>query len=222
MFKYIVKRILLAIVTIWAVATLTFFLMNLVPGGPFLSEKAISPQAQAALEAKYGLDKPMSQRYVNYMTGALHGDFGDSLKQRGRTVMSIISMKFPVREGRRHIRPRGADSGNTPWQYRRFEAGKAGGQCDQRDCDLRYRGAQFRDLYAAHVFLRREAGASAHDGSGERKALCDAGDCPVLLPHSLYYAADALLHAGRAGTGLYAYSQGKRTGGRKDTLQART
>ncbi len=96
MFKYIVKRILLAVVTIWAVATLTFFLMNLVPGGPFLSEKAISPQAQAALEAKYGLDKPMSQRYVNYMTGALHGDFGDSLKQRGRTVMSIISMKFPV------------------------------------------------------------------------------------------------------------------------------
>ena len=96
MFKYIVKRILLAVVTIWAVATLTFFLMNLVPGGPFLSEKAISPQAQAALEAKYGLDKPMFQRYVNYMTGALHGDFGDSLKQRGRTVMSIIDMKFPV------------------------------------------------------------------------------------------------------------------------------
>lgn len=96
MFKYIVKRILLAVVTIWAVATLTFFLMNLVPGGPFLSEKAISPQAQAALEAKYGLDKPMFQRYVNYMTGALHGDFGDSLKQRGRTVMSIIAMKFPV------------------------------------------------------------------------------------------------------------------------------
>lgn len=96
MAKYIVKRILLAIVTIWAVATLTFFLMNLVPGGPFLSEKAISPQAQAALEAKYGLDKPMFQRYLNYITSAAHGDFGDSLKQRGRTVMSIISMKFPV------------------------------------------------------------------------------------------------------------------------------
>lgn len=96
MLKYIVKRILLAIVTIWAVATLTFFLMNLVPGGPFLSEKAISPQATAALEAKYGLDKPMYQRYLTYMAGALHGDFGDSLKQRGRTVMSIIAMKFPV------------------------------------------------------------------------------------------------------------------------------
>ena len=96
MAKYIVKRILLAIVTIWAVATLTFFLMNMVPGGPFLSEKAMSPQATAALEAKYGLDKPIGQRYLTYMADALHGDFGDSLKQRGRTVMDIIKMKFPV------------------------------------------------------------------------------------------------------------------------------
>ena len=96
MAKYIAKRIGLAIVTIWAVATITFFLMNMVPGGPFLSEKAISPQATAALEAKYGLDKPMFQRYLTYMGDALHGDFGDSLKQRGRTVTSIILMKFPV------------------------------------------------------------------------------------------------------------------------------
>lgn len=96
MFQYIVKRVILGIVTIWAVATLTFFLMNMVPGGPFLSEKAISPQATAALEAKYGLDKPMSQRYMTYMTDALQGDFGDSLKQRGRTVSSIITSRFPV------------------------------------------------------------------------------------------------------------------------------
>ena len=96
MVKYIAKRIGLAIVTIWAVATITFFMMNLVPGGPFLSEKAISPQATAALEAKYGLDKPLFQQYLTYITDALHGDFGDSLKQRGRTVMDIIKMKFPV------------------------------------------------------------------------------------------------------------------------------
>ena len=96
MLKYILKRILLAIVTIWAVATLTFFLMNMVPGGPLLSEKAIRPQATAALEAKYGLDKPLWQQYLTYMAGASHGDFGDSLKQRGRTVMDIITMKFPV------------------------------------------------------------------------------------------------------------------------------
>ncbi|MCH5249518.1 MAG: ABC transporter permease [Lachnospiraceae bacterium] len=96
MLKYIMKRVILAIVTIWAVATLTFFLMNMVPGGPFLSEKAISPQATAALEAKYGLDKPLFQRYLTYIGDALQGDFGDSLKQRGRTVMDIILMKFPV------------------------------------------------------------------------------------------------------------------------------
>ena len=96
MFKYVVKRIGLAIVTIWAVATITFFLMNMVPGGPFLSEKAVSPKAMEALEAKYGLDKPLFEQYITYITDAIHGDFGDSLKQRGRTVTSIILTKFPV------------------------------------------------------------------------------------------------------------------------------
>lgn len=96
MTRYVIKRILLAIVTIWIVATLTFFLMNMIPGGPFLSEKAISPQATAALEAKYGLDKPLWQQYVSYLSDALRGDFGMSLKQRGRTVTDIIMSKFPV------------------------------------------------------------------------------------------------------------------------------
>ena len=96
MLKYIVKRVVMAIITIFTVATLTFFVMNLVPGGPFISEKAISPEAQAALEAKYGLDKPLFEQYITYITDALQGDFGDSLKQRGRSVMDIISMKFPV------------------------------------------------------------------------------------------------------------------------------
>jgi len=96
MLKYILKRLVMAAATIFIVATLTFFVMNLVPGGPFMSEKAISPEAQAALEAKYGLDKPLFEQYITYMKDALHGDFGDSLKQRGRTVSSIIATKFPV------------------------------------------------------------------------------------------------------------------------------
>ena len=96
MIKYIVKRVFLAIVTIWAVATITFFMMNLVPGGPFMGEKALSPQAQKALEEKYGLDKPLIQQYTTYMKGILHGDFSESLKQRGRSVSSIIITKFPV------------------------------------------------------------------------------------------------------------------------------
>lgn len=96
MLKYILKRLATAVVTAFLVATLTFFIMNMVPGGPFLSEKAVTPQAQAAMEAKYGLDKPLGQQYLTYMGGILHGDFGLSVKKRGRTVSEIITTKFPV------------------------------------------------------------------------------------------------------------------------------
>ncbi len=96
MVNYIVKRVILAALTIFLVATITFFLMNLVPGGPFIAEKSISEQAQAALKAKYGLDKPLIVQYKNYMVNAAQGDFGLSLKQRGRTVMEVIASKFPV------------------------------------------------------------------------------------------------------------------------------
>ena len=94
--KYIANLVLMALVTAFLVATLTFFVMNMVPGGPFLAEKAVTPQAQAAMEAKYGLDKPLHVQYLTYMSGLLRGDFGLSLKKRGRTVAQIISTKFPV------------------------------------------------------------------------------------------------------------------------------
>ncbi len=96
MTKYIVKRILFGVLTAFVVATLTFFIMNLVPGGPFLAEKAVTPQAQAAMEAKYGLDKPLFVQYLTYMGDILHGDMGMSLKKRGFTVNDIIRNKFPV------------------------------------------------------------------------------------------------------------------------------
>lgn len=94
--KYILKRAIMSLITAFLVATLTFFVMNMVTGGPFLSEKAVTPQAQAAMEAKYGLDKPLFQQYTTYMTGILKGDFGLSIKKRGRTVSQIIGTKFPV------------------------------------------------------------------------------------------------------------------------------
>lgn len=97
--KYIVKRIALGLLSIFIVATLTFLLMNLVPGGPFVAEKSISKAAQEALAAKYGLDKPFLQRYTTYMSDFLHGDMGLSLRQRGRTVSDIIFSKFPVSAG---------------------------------------------------------------------------------------------------------------------------
>jgi len=88
---YIAKRILLALLTVWVVITVTFFVMHAVPGGPFQSEKAISEQAKAALEAKYGLDKPLFEQYVTYLKDIVtEFDFGPSLKQRGRDVIDII------------------------------------------------------------------------------------------------------------------------------------
>jgi len=96
MAKYIIKRVILAALTIFLVATITFFLMHTVPGGPFVAEKSISAQAQAALNEKFGMDKPILVQYKNYMAGVLHGDFSLSLKQRGWSVTDIIKSRFPV------------------------------------------------------------------------------------------------------------------------------
>ena len=87
---YILKRIILAVVTVWVVITVTFFVMHAVPGGPFVGEKATSEAAQKALEAKYGLDKPLGEQYITYLKDAVQLDFGPSLKQRGRQVTTII------------------------------------------------------------------------------------------------------------------------------------
>ena len=89
---YILKRILLAILTVWIVITVTFFVMRAVPGGPFLGEKAISEAATKALEAKYGMDKPLFEQYLTYLKDIVTDlNFGPSLKQRGREVIDIIA-----------------------------------------------------------------------------------------------------------------------------------
>ncbi len=98
---YILKRIGLAILTVWVVITVTFFVMHAVPGGPFLSEKSPSLAVRAALEAKYGLDKPLFEQYTTYLKDILHLDFGPSIKQRGQQVSTIImdGMKVSVKLG---------------------------------------------------------------------------------------------------------------------------
>ena len=96
MVKYIVKRVLLAIFSVWLVATLTFWLMFMVPGGPFLAEKSPSAATLEALNKKYGLDQPKIVQYKNYMLNLVKGDMGVSIKQRGRTVGEIISTGFKV------------------------------------------------------------------------------------------------------------------------------
>lgn len=88
---YILKRIGLALLTVWVVITVTFFVMKAVPGDPFTSEKSISDAARAALEAKFGLDKPLFEQYIDYLKDIITKfDFGPSLKQDGRQVIDII------------------------------------------------------------------------------------------------------------------------------------
>lgn len=95
MLKYTVKRILLAIVTVFIIAAITFFAMNVIPGGPFSKEKAPDPAVQAMLQARFGLDKPVYEQFIIYINNLLHGDFGISLKN-GREITQIIKESFSV------------------------------------------------------------------------------------------------------------------------------
>lgn len=94
--KYVLKRIGEAIVTLVVIATFTFLLLRVLPGGPFDSEKALPPEVIANIEAKYNLDAPLYEQYFDYMFGVLQGDFGQSYKYIGRNVSEIISESLPV------------------------------------------------------------------------------------------------------------------------------
>ena len=94
--RYIVKRIMLALISLFAIITITYFLMNLMPGDPFMSEKA-SEENRAILIAKYGLDQPVYVQYGKYLTNLLHGDMGTSyVLQKGRAVKDINFESFQV------------------------------------------------------------------------------------------------------------------------------
>ena len=93
--KYIVKRVLLAIVTVLIVCAITFFSMNAIPGGPFEGEKALSPDVKATLMERYNLDKPVGEQFVLYIGNLLHGDFGVSLKT-GRDIGTTIFESFKI------------------------------------------------------------------------------------------------------------------------------
>lgn len=95
MLRYFVKRILLAIVTVFIIIAITFFAMNAIPGGPFASEKAPSAAVKAVLEERYNLDKPVGEQFILYLRNILHGDFGVSLKT-GRPITTVITESFGI------------------------------------------------------------------------------------------------------------------------------
>lgn len=94
--KYIIKRVLIGFVTLFVLASVTFFLMKATPGSPFSLAKYKTPEALAAAEAKYNLDKPLVEQYVIYLKGVAQGNLGESMINTGRSVSYYIKTGFPV------------------------------------------------------------------------------------------------------------------------------
>lgn len=96
MLKYILKRLVYILIAIYLIITATFFLMQLAPGSPFASERALPPAIEQQLNEKYGLDNPWYIQYKDYLISSATFDFGESMKYKGRSTNDIISESFPV------------------------------------------------------------------------------------------------------------------------------
>ena len=97
MLKFILRRLFLeALPTLFVIATLTFFMVRLAPGGPFSREKQVSAEVQKRLDAYYGLDKPLIVQYGRYLANVARGDLGPSFKHATESVNSLIARAFPV------------------------------------------------------------------------------------------------------------------------------
>lgn len=95
MLKYILKRTISAVITIWFIITITFIIMHNLPGSPFTGTRALPSETEAALNAKYGLDKPIVEQYLTYLRNFLKGDFGVSFLKKGVTTKAVINSGFP-------------------------------------------------------------------------------------------------------------------------------
>ena len=96
MIAFLTRRILLMIPTLWAIATLTFFMIRLAPGGPFMSEKDIPASVVEQLQHRYGLDRPLGEQYLTFLGNAARFDFGPSYRFPARSVREIILEGLPV------------------------------------------------------------------------------------------------------------------------------
>jgi oligopeptide transport system permease protein len=96
MVSLLLKRLFHGLIVLWVVATLTFLLLRLAPGGPFDSDRRLPPEVLANLEAKYHLDEPVWRQYLRYLAGAAQGDFGPSYKYLDRGVTEIIADTLPT------------------------------------------------------------------------------------------------------------------------------
>lgn len=95
MLRYLLKRFGYIVVSLLFITTITFFLMQAVPGGPFASERKLPPKIEAQMEEAYGLNDPVYVQYFDYLKNAVQGDFGPSYKYKGQSVTGIIKRSFP-------------------------------------------------------------------------------------------------------------------------------
>jgi oligopeptide transport system permease protein len=96
MLKFILRRCLEAIPTLFILITLSFFMMRLAPGNPFSGERNLPPEVMANIEAKYHLNDPIYMQYFSYLKQLAHGDFGPSFKYKDYTVNDLVATSFPV------------------------------------------------------------------------------------------------------------------------------
>lgn len=96
MFKFILRRLLEAIPTLFILITISFFMMRLAPGSPFTGERKLPPEVMANIEAKYHLNDPMYKQYFNYLIQLSQGDFGPSFKYKDYSVNELVAKAFPV------------------------------------------------------------------------------------------------------------------------------
>ncbi len=95
MVSFLVRRLLVAVPTLFVVVTAAFFMMRAAPGSPFQGERRLTPQIEQAIMAKYGMNRPLPVQYVSYLGDVLRGDFGPSMKYRDKAVVDIIGQGLP-------------------------------------------------------------------------------------------------------------------------------
>ena len=96
MLRFLVRRLVVAIPTLFVVITVAFFMMRAAPGSPFDSDRRLPPEIKANVEKKFGMNRPLGAQYVDYLRGVAHGDFGPSLKYRDKTVLDVLRENYPV------------------------------------------------------------------------------------------------------------------------------
>ena len=96
MLRFIGRRLLVAIPTLFLVVTVAFFMMRAAPGSPFDMDRKLSPEIERNVMANYGMDRPLGEQYVGYLTGVVRGDFGPSLKYKDKTVLQILGENYGV------------------------------------------------------------------------------------------------------------------------------